>query len=139
MSTSGEYYKIRIGDSFYLTTDNTAGGIPCYLEVPGAENFHTNIVGSVIDTVGGRVVQYVPFTRDKDFEIKVSVMKAADWTYLKNLRETLLIANDSVGITGTGTPGDFTVNAKPRPDEMFAYERFDDEYLFNVVMKFYTI
>lgn len=136
---SGEYYTVKIGDSFYLTTDNTAGGIPCYLTIDGAENFYTSVAGNVVDTVGGRVVQFVPFLRDKDFAIKVSVMKAADWTYLKNLRETLLIADDSVEISGTGTPGDFNVNAKPRPDEMFTYESFDDEYLFNVMMKFYTV
>ena len=137
-----KYFKVKIGSIWLTKNGLETSSINCRTEVVGANQFRTQIAGSVIDTVGGRVVQYVPFTRDKDFEIKVVKMPAAVWEDLVSLRESLLIANTGVNITGTtisGNPGNFNVNAKPRPDEMFTYERFNSGNVFGVSMKFYTI
>lgn len=138
---TGKIYKIKIG-AIWLTRDGSQSNPDiCRSEVVGANLFQTQVAGSVIDTVGGRIVQYVPFTRDKDFEIKVLKIRADVWAVLIALRESLLIAGGDVNITGTtvsGNPGDFDVQAKPRPDEMFTYERFNSGYAFGVSMKWYT-
>lgn len=139
---TSKFYKLKIGDLWLTENGLENGSKICRSEVVGANLFQTQVAGSVIDTVGGRVVQYVPFTRDKDFEIKVLKMPSDVWTDLIALRESLLIADDDVNITGTtlsGNPGNFEVQAKPRPDEMFTYERFNSGYVFGVSMKFYKV
>lgn len=139
---TGKTYKIKIG-AIWLTRNGLESHPDiCRSEVTGANLFQTQVAGSVIDTVGGRVVQYVPFIRDKDFEIKVLKIRADVWADLISLRESRLIADDDVNITGetlSGNPGDFDVQAKPRPDEMFTYERFNSGYVFGVSMKWYTV
>jgi hypothetical protein len=141
---SGKYYKIQFDDGvtpIWLTADGTETGRACKVEVIGANELQTQVAGAVIDTVGGRVVQYVPYTRDKDIELRVHKLSADVWADLIALRETLLTNDDEIQITGTtdsGNPGDFDVQAKPRPDEMFSYERFTAGYVFGVVMRFFT-
>jgi hypothetical protein len=135
---SGKFYKINI-DDIWLTSTALVNGIQCFLTVIGANEFFTQIAGSVIDTVGGRVVQFVPYTKNKDFEIQVSIMPADIWDDLVALREELLTNNESVNIVGTARPGNFDVQAKPRPDEMFSFGEFDNDFIYNVSMKFYSV
>lgn len=135
---SGKFYKIKIGN-LWLTSTALENGIQCFLTVSAAYDFFTQISGTLIDTVGGRVVQPVVFTKDKDFEILVSIMPAVIWDDLVALRESLLTANASVNITGTARPGNFDVQAKPRPDQMFSFEEFDNDFIYNVSMKFYSV
>lgn len=135
---SGKFYSIQIGD-IHLSSDGTETGIPCFLTLTGANDFFTQISGSVINTVGGRVVQPVVFATGKDFEIKVSIMPADIWDDLKALREELLTSGESVNIAGAARPGNFDVQAKPLLSEMFTFESFDNDFLYDVSMKFYTV
>ena len=135
---SGKFYKIKIGD-IWLTSTALENGIQCFLTVVAANNFFTQISGTLIETVGGRIVQPTVFTKDKDFEIKVSIMPAEIWDDLTVLRESLLTADDSITIQGTARPGNFDVQAKPNPEEMFSYEEFDTKFIYDVSMKFYTV
>jgi len=135
---SGKFYKIKIGD-IWLTSTAGESGIQCFLSVIGANDFFTQIAGTIVETVGGRIVQSIPFTRDKDFEIKVSIMPAEIWDDLKALRETLLTEDESVEVVGTARPGNFNVQAKPRPDESFSFAEFDEKFIYDVSMKFYTV
>lgn len=135
---SGKFYSIQIGD-IYLSSDGAETGIPCFLTVAGANDFFTLVSGNVIDTAGGRVVQSVVYAKDKDFEIQVSILPAAIWDDLKELREQLLTDDEPVNIVGTARPGNFDVEAKPRIDEMFTFESFDNDYIYDVSMKFYSV
>lgn len=135
---SGKYYKIQI-DDLWLTSDKLVNGLQCFLSVVAANEFFTQISGTLIDTVGDRVVQFVPYVKNKDFEIKVSIMPADLWDDLKDLREELLTNNEAVNITGTARPGNFDVSAKPSPKEMFSFEEFDNDFIYDVSMKFYTV
>lgn len=135
---SGKFYKIRIGD-IWLTSTALENGIECFLSITGAENLLTQIAGTLIETVGGRIVQPVVYVKGKDFEINVSIMPGSVWDDLVALRESLLTDDSAVQIIGTGRPGDFDVQAKPNPQEMFAYKDFDPDYMYDVSMKFYTV
>lgn len=135
---SGKFYKIKIG-SVWLTSTAMENGIQCFLTVAGANLFFTQIAGTRIPTVGGSVVQTVPFTKDKNFEIKVSILPADVWDDLVALRENLLTNDQSVNIVGTARPGNFDVDAKPDPEEMFSFESFDNDFLYDVSMKFYSV
>ena len=135
---SGTFYKIRIG-TIWLTSDASENGLQCFLSIPQASELLTEIAGTVIETVGGRVVQSVPYVKGKDFDIQVSIMPADVWDELFALRETLLENDSSIEIEGSARPGNFAVNAKPRPDAVFTFESFDNDFIYNVSMKFYSV
>lgn len=133
------FYQIQIA-SVYLTSDGTAAGDPCKLNVPGVEDLLTTITGAAIPAIGGgSVLQLVPWTAGKQLQIEVETVMEDVWNDLVDLILDALTNDTSFTIIGTGDIGDFSVSVKPFPIKPFSAPGFRNGRIKNAVFKFITV
>ena len=133
------FYEIHIG-GVYLTEDGTASGTPCKLSVENVEDLLTTVAGNVqLSANGTPVFQLVEWTAGKQFAVRVSTLTKDVWLDFVELLNTALEENDALTIAGVGDTGDFTVSAKPFPQKPFAAERFINNRIFGVTLRFITV
>lgn len=135
---SGKFYLITVG-SVVLSSDGTADGIRCKLDVEGIERLLRTVTGVSIPAAGGtRVNQVVPWTAGKPFAIRISVLGADEWNDLKTLMDNSILNDTTFTVAGTGTPGNFSVTAQADVENPYAWESFTATRINNLTLRFYT-
>ncbi|MBS1797463.1 MAG: hypothetical protein JSS81_26810 [Acidobacteria bacterium] len=133
------FYSIQI-DSIYLTSDGTAGGDKCRLTIPNVEDLLTTITGAIVPAIGGgAVLQLVPWTGGKQFEVEIETLMRDEWEDLTALINSKLEADASFTVSGAGDTGDFSVTAKPFPVKPFSAQRFINGRIIGANFKFITV
>jgi hypothetical protein len=134
-----KFYKVQI-DDIYLTSDGTAAGDECKLEVSNVEDLLTTVAGTVTPSIGGApVIQTIPWTSGKQFDVRVTVLNKPQWEALKTLLNDSLSGGSTFTVAGTGDIGDFSVNVRAFPQKPFAAARFKNERIYGVVLRFITV
>jgi hypothetical protein len=135
-----KFYEVQI-DSIFLTSDGTAGSSDkCKLSITNVEDLLTSVAGVAIPSItGSPVIQTIPWTSGKQFDIRVNVLNKAQWDALKTLINTALGNSGFFTVTATGDIGDFTKVVKPFPQKPFSAERFKNGRIYNVVLRFITV
>lgn len=136
---ANRFYEIQIGD-IYLTDDGTISGTPCKLEIPNLEDLLTPVVGAVVYAASGKpVIQSVPWSKGKPFEIQIEVLTKAVWDDLKTLINTAQSADTSFSVIGTGDTGNFSLSAKPFPSKPFSAKKFLNSRIYGISLRFITV
>lgn len=133
------FYRIQIGN-IHLTSTGAAGGVPCKLEVPNVEDLLTSVAGVAIPTANGAVIfQTMPWTKGKQFDVRVEVMEKAEWDDLKDLLNDSLANNTSFAVAGAGDIGNFSVTSRAFPQKPFSAGGFGHERITDAVLRFITV
>ena len=133
------FYQVQI-DSIYLTDDGSAGGIACKLSIPNVEDLLTTMTGAAVPAIGGgAVLQLVPWTSGKQFEILIETVMEDVWNDLLELILDALENDTSFTIVGTGDAGDFNVSVKPFPVKPFSLQSFINGRIRGAFFKFITV
>ena len=136
---SNKFYKVQIGD-VYLTDDGTENGTPCKLEIPNLEDLLTPVIGAVVYAASGNpVIQSVPWSKGKPFEINIGVLTREVWEDIKTLMIDAQTAASFFTVTGTGDTGNFSVSAKPFPQKPFSAKRFLNSRIYGISLRFITV
>ncbi len=135
----GRFYRIQI-DSIYLTDTGGVGGIPAKLAVSGVDDLLATMTGVAIPAVSGAVLQLVPWTIGKTFEIQIEThLPAAVWQDLIDLINDALENDTALTVIGTGDTGNFNVEAKPFPVKPFSSSNFENGRILKPNFKFITV
>ena len=135
---NGEYYRIQI-DSIVLSSDGANTGVKCRLEVEGLKNILRSYAGvSITSEDGGSVDQITAWTAGKDFAIKIQKTPLSVWEDLKTLFDTSATTGTDFEVIATGSPGDFTVDAKTFVNDPYEFERFDTNFIYNLIIRMRT-
>src|SRR5687767_7160949 len=135
---TGKFYLVNIG-SVHLSSDGTADGNRCKLEVEGIERLLRTVTGVSIPSAGGtRVNQVVPWTAGKPFAVRISVIGSDEWNDLKTLMDESIEDDTTFTVTGTGTPGNFSVTAQADPENPYTWESFTATRINNLTLRFFT-
>ena len=135
---TGKFYLVSIG-SVHLSSDGTAEGNRCKLEVEGIERLLRTVTGVSTSTAGGgRVSQVVPWTAGKPFAVRISVIGSDEWNDLKTLMDDSITGDTTFTVAGTGSPGNFEVSAQADPENPYAWESFTATRINNLTLRFYT-
>jgi hypothetical protein len=136
------FYRVSI-DDIALSSTGTESGVPCFLEVTNVEDLLTEVTGTVIEAINAApVIQMMPWTSGKQFDVRVEILNTPQWTAIKNLitaAQAAAFPNDRFTVAGTGDIGDFTVTVKPFPVKPFAAASFGHGRINNAVFRFITV
>ena len=135
-----KFYQVQI-ETVYFTSTGLAGGLPAKLTVSGIEDLLTTVIGAAFPAIGGgAVLQLVPWTSGKQFEIAVEThLYTAQWEDLKDLINDALENDTSLTVQLSGETGNFTGEAKPFPVKPFSCEKFENGRIYKPVFRFITI
>ena len=134
-----KFYTVTIDDIF-LTSDGTAQGDECKLDVSNVEDLLTTVAGTVTPSItGSPVFQTIPWTSGKQFDVRVNVLNRQQWDDLKALINDAQSNSTSFAVAGTGDIGDFSVTVRPFPQKPFAAQRFKNERIYGAVLRFITV
>ena len=106
-------YRIKIG-SIYLTIDGLVTGRPCKVAIENVDALLTPDKGNVSVGSDGSPFREIPLTptgAGRDFAFVFASMKSAVYNSLKSALDTAAGSGADFNVTGTGTPGDFDVDA----------------------------
>lgn len=107
------FYKIMIG-SIWLTDTGLEPGRPCKVEVAGVPGLLVPDQGNVsigADGVPFREKPLVPTGAGRPFSIMAAFMTKTVYDALKSALDTAAGGNADFNVTGSGTPGNFDVDA----------------------------
>lgn len=134
-------YKVKIGD-IWLTNDGTEDGLPCKVEVPNAAILLETDIGNVAigaDGVPFREMPLTPTGAGRPFAVLVKFMTKAVYDALKAALDTAASSSAEFQVTGTGTPGDFDVNAIVFDNPVYInFGSFSGNNLKDVIVSFVT-
>lgn len=134
-----KFYSVQI-DDVYLTSDGTETADECKLDISNVEDLLTSVAGIAIPSItGSPVIQTIPWTSGKQFDVRVNVLNKPQWEDLKTLINTAQENGTSFTVAGTGDIGDFSVTVKPFPQKPFSAQRFKNERIYGVVLRFITV
>ncbi len=134
-----KFYRLKI-ENIYLTDDGLETGLPCKLNTTNLEDILSTMTGAVIPSADGTaVLQIVPFTKGKAFEIQIDVLTKSVWEQLRDLMTGSLETDSDFEVSGTGDIGNFTARAKPNPQKPFFAARFKNGRIYNCVIRFMTV
>ncbi|HEX8248965.1 MAG TPA: hypothetical protein VF599_12380 [Pyrinomonadaceae bacterium] len=132
------FYGIQL-DSIYLTSDGTAMGDACKLQVTNAAALMLPFTGVTIPAADGTpVTQILESDKGIPFEIKINVLTADVWEDVKSLIITALENSDTIEIAAAGDAGDFTVSAEPVLPQPFAFDSFINDRIKGITLRFMT-
>src|SRR5687768_11251136 len=135
---TGKFYLDSIG-SVHLSSDGTADGNRCKLEVENVAVLLRTVTGVSIPAAGGtRVNQVVPWTAGKPFAVRISVIGSDEWSDLKTLMDNSILNDTTFTVAGTGTPGNFSVTAEADPENPYTWESFTSTRINNLILRFFT-
>lgn len=134
------FFRVQI-ETIYLTSDGLVSGIPAKLQIPNADDILTSMTGAAFPTIGGgAVLQLVPWTSGKQFEIQIETyLYEAVWTDLIGLINDAMENDTALTVIATGDTGDFTTEAKPFPVKPFSSAGFENTRIYKPNFKFITV
>src|SRR5687768_5662460 len=126
-----KFYRIQVS-TIHLSQTGANAAPYAKARVLHVEDLLSTTTGASVPSADGTaVLQIVPWTKGKTFDIQVDVLTQDVWEDLRDLMITNLAADTSFTVIGTGITGNFSVSAKPFPQKPFAAERFSGSRVYN--------
>jgi hypothetical protein len=135
-------YKVQI-DSVWLTDDGTETGKPCRITIEGINGLIVANVGNVTVSDDGTPFRETPQTPTgggRPFAIKAAWLNSTQFDAIKAVLDAAALAGSAFQVTGTGTPGDFDVQAQVNDNPTYiAADSFSGEALRGVTINLITV